>query len=123
MTLEMKVRILLLTIAWASIAMGVVGLFLPLLPTTPFLLLSAGIFARVSPKFEYWVVEHPSFGPAVKAWRERKAIHRNAKVSAVIAMTCSLCVLAWLDPGPLTLAIVASVLSVCAAFVITRPSA
>jgi uncharacterized membrane protein YbaN (DUF454 family) len=116
-------RILLLTIAWTSIAFGVVGVFLPLVPTTPFLLLSAAIFARVSPTFESWLVDHPAFGPSVRAWRDRRAINQSAKISAVVAMTCSLCVLVWLDPGPLPLAIVAAVLSACAAFVITRPSA
>ncbi|MBO9126948.1 MULTISPECIES: YbaN family protein [unclassified Rhizobium] len=116
-------RMLWLTIAWASIIIGVVGVFLPLLPTTPFLLLSAGIFARVSPRFESWLVAHPTLGLSVRAWRDRKAINQGAKVSAVVAMICSLCVLVWLDPGPLALAIVATALSACAAFVITRPSA
>ncbi len=116
-------RVVLLTIAWISIVVGIVGVFLPLLPTTPFLLLSASLFARVSPRFESWLVGHPALGTSVRAWRDRKAINRNAKVSAVVAMACSLGVLAWADPGPLTLAIVATVLSACAAFIITRPSA
>jgi uncharacterized membrane protein YbaN (DUF454 family) len=56
-----------------ALATGVVGIFLPLLPTTPFVLLAAFCFARGSPRWEAWLLAHPRFGPLVRDWRERHA--------------------------------------------------
>ncbi|WP_409999557.1 YbaN family protein [Rhizobium leguminosarum] len=119
----MKMRTLMMTIAWASVAAAIVGIFLPLLPTTPFLLLSAGIFARTSPRFESWLLDHPWLGASVRAWRERGAIRSRAKAVAALTIAASFLLLVWLDPGPLPLAVVAVILSACVAFIVTRPSA
>lgn len=109
-------------IAWISVAVGVVGIFVPLLPITPFLLLSCALFARSSPRFEAWLVDHPTLGPPVRRWREHGAIPRSAKVVAGGSMATSFLALVWADPGATTLALVAVVLSACCAFVFTRPS-
>jgi uncharacterized protein len=63
----------------ASLATGIVGVFLPLLPTTPFVLLAAFCFSRASSRAERWLLEHRRFGPMVRDWRERRAIPRRAK--------------------------------------------
>lgn len=62
-----------------ALVTGVVGIFLPLLPTTPFVLLAAFCFARGSPRWEAWLLGHPRFGPMVRDWRARRAIPLRAK--------------------------------------------
>ncbi|HRD85926.1 MAG TPA: YbaN family protein, partial [Rubrivivax sp.] len=64
---------------WASLGLGALGAFLPLLPTVPFVILAAFCFARGSARVERWLLDHPRFGPMVRDWRERRAIPRRAK--------------------------------------------
>src|SRR3546814_12083510 len=62
---------------WASLGLGALGAFLPLLPTVPFVILAAFCFARSSPRLEAWLVTHPQFGHHIVAWREKGAISRK----------------------------------------------
>lgn len=72
-----------------SLALGGIGIVLPILPTVPFVILAAFFFARSHPGFERWLVEHPRFGPHIHAWRSRRAISRNGKRSAFVALAAS----------------------------------
>ena len=63
---------------------GLVGVVIPLLPTTPFLLLAAAFFARSSPRFHTWILSHPKLGPPIKDWNERGAIGGQAKRLATV---------------------------------------
>ncbi len=65
-----------------SVGLGVIGIFLPILPTTPFLLLSAACFARSSPRLHHWLLSHPWFGSSIKNYREFRAISMKAKIVA-----------------------------------------
>jgi uncharacterized protein len=65
---------------------GIVGIFLPLLPTTPFVLLAAFCFSRGSERCERWLLEHPRFGPIVRDWRTRRAVPLRAKQFASVTM-------------------------------------
>jgi len=67
-------------------ALGAVGAVLPLLPTVPFLLLAAFCFARSNPEWEKRILDHPTWGPQILDWRERRAISRRAKVTAIATL-------------------------------------
>lgn len=82
-------RWLLLALAGLCVALGVIGLFLPLLPTVPFLLLAAWAAARSSPRLEQWLYGHPRFGQALRDWREGGLVPRRAKWLATGMMAAS----------------------------------
>ena len=95
------VRYVLLGIGWASVALGVIGIFLPVLPTTPFLLLAAACFARSSRRFYEWLVNHPRLGPWIRDYLDGEGIPLKGKVYAIglmwasIALSCYLVPLFW----------------------------
>lgn len=85
---------------WASLGLGAIGVFVPLLPTVPFVILAAFCFARGNPKAERWLVEHPTYGPHIQAWRARGAISRKGKVAASLAFAVSVGIGFWHLPMP-----------------------
>jgi len=93
-------RALWLAAGWTALATGIVGIFLPLLPTTPFVLLAAMCFARGSPRCEAWLLAHPRFGPLVVNWRARRVIPWRAKLLAWSMMTVASAWSAWVMTGP-----------------------
>lgn len=92
------VRILLQGVGWLSVALGVIGIFLPVLPTTPFLLLAAACFARSSPRFYHWLVDHPRLGPWIRGYLEGDGIPLKGKVYAIGLMWLSIGFSCWLVP-------------------------
>ncbi len=82
-------RMLWLIGGWLALAIGLIGIFVPLLPTTPFVLLAAGCFSRGSPRVERWLLEHPRLGPAVRDWRAHRAVPLPAKQLATVMMAIS----------------------------------
>ncbi|MGK9067448.1 YbaN family protein [Stutzerimonas chloritidismutans] len=91
-------RYALLGIGWLSVALGVIGIFLPVLPTTPFLLLAAACFARSSQRFYDWLVGHPRLGPWFRDYLDGKGIPLKGKVYAISLMWLSIGVSCWLVP-------------------------
>lgn len=79
-------RILLIIIGWLSVILATLGVVLPLLPTTPFLLLAAWAFARSSPRFHYWLLYRSWFGTYLCHWQEYRALPKGAKTKAVIVI-------------------------------------
>ncbi|MDF3845533.1 YbaN family protein [Pseudomonas citronellolis] len=84
------VRYLLLAVGWLSVALGVAGIFLPLLPTTPFLLLAAACFMRSSQRFYDWLVSHPRLGPWIGDYLEGNGIPLKGKLYTVGLMWISI---------------------------------
>jgi len=82
-----------------SLATGIVGAFLPLLPTTPFVLLAAFCFSRGSERWDQWLVHHPRWGPMVRDWRVHRAVPRRAKQLATAMMTLSCGWAFWVIPS------------------------
>lgn len=115
-------RYVYLCLGWIMVATGVAGAFLPVLPTTPFLLLAVWCFSRSSPKLEAWLLSHPRFGKSLRNWKETGSIARRAKIAAVSVMTASYAIF-WLttDPPALRAVIVLVVMLCSAAFIVTRP--
>ncbi len=79
-----------LAAGFLCVALAVLGLVLPLLPTTPFLLLAAACFARSSERFHNWILEHRVFGPPVREWRSHRSLPYRVKISAIVLMAASL---------------------------------
>lgn len=104
-----------------STVCGIAGVVLPLVPTTPFLLLAAYAFARSSPRLHDWLVEHPRLGPPINDWRAHGAINRPAKIASVAAMVAMvlLGVVAGISRSVIIIQVV--VLCVVATFILTRP--
>jgi uncharacterized membrane protein YbaN (DUF454 family) len=101
------------------VALGGIGVFLPILPTVPFLLLATFCFARSNPAWERRLLDHPRYGPPLRQWRERRAISRKAKLAALTAMAVSVPVTGLTAGWPWVL-IPLAVLVACGTWIWTR---
>ncbi|KFG92122.1 hypothetical protein BV98_000374 [Sphingobium herbicidovorans NBRC 16415] len=93
-------RTLYLSGGFIALALGAVGIFLPLLPTVPFMILAAFCFARSSPALEARLLDHRHFGPHIRRWREQGAISRRGKRAALLAFGFSAMLAVLLAPFP-----------------------
>lgn len=75
-----------LTIGWLCVALGVIGIFVPLLPTTPFLLLAAALFVRSSPRMHAWLLTHKYLGTTLRRFYKERSISLRVKVISVCSM-------------------------------------
>lgn len=115
-------RALWLSIGILSLGTGIAGAMLPLLPTTPFLILASYAFARSSARLYDWLHGHPRLGPPIRDWSEHGAIGPSAKRLAAAAMIATWLASLAAGAGPGLLAIQAAVLAVACGFVLSRPS-
>jgi uncharacterized membrane protein YbaN (DUF454 family) len=90
------VKYCLIGLGWFSIVLGVIGIFLPLLPTTPFILLAAWCFSRSSRRFQLWLWNHPQLGEIVKAWDKGEGIPLKVRNRVIGLMWLSLLFSTWL---------------------------
>lgn len=105
------------------VVLGWVGAFVPLMPTTIFMILAAGCFARSSPRLEAWLFHHPRFGPTLRAWHAERAIPRSAKSAACLGIAIGFGAF-WfaVRPTPIVAIAVAVPMLACAAWIASRPT-
>lgn len=114
----------LLAFGWANVGLGLVGVFVPGLPTTVFLLIAFWAFSKSSARFQTWLWEHPRLGPPIRDWHEHRVIPLKAKILAAVMMTSSFVYVAffvaesWVFP-----AVLAAIMVPAAVYVLSRASA
>ncbi|GAB91711.1 YbaN family protein [Gordonia rhizosphera] len=108
-------------LAYLSLAVGLIGIVLPLLPTVPFVLLSAFAASRGSDRLQRWLHEHPSFGPLIRDWEHNHTVARRAKWLASIMMTIASVILAVFTPHWAIWATSTAIMAVVATWLWLRP--
>jgi hypothetical protein len=116
-------RPLFLTIGWLCVGLGLLGIAVPLFPTTPFLLVAVWAFSKSSPEMAERLRSNRYAGPYIRDWQDNGVIPLQAKVAAVAMMAAGIAYLEWGTATPQwVVALVAIGLAAVAAFVVTRPS-
>jgi uncharacterized membrane protein YbaN (DUF454 family) len=116
------VKLLWNIIGATALLLGVIGVVLPLLPTTPFVILAAFAFAKSHPAMRQWLVDHARFGPMIRDWEANGAIAPKFKALAVLMMLAAFGLSLALGINAKVLIIQAIVLSGAALFILSRPS-
>lgn len=116
-------RIIWLIFGLIALGLGFLGVFLPLLPTVPFVLLAAFCFAKGSNRLHGWLLTHPLFGTMIQDWRQSGAISTKAKKMATVSVALVFTVSVITGVKPLILTIQAAVLGCVLLFIWTRPAA
>lgn len=116
------IRALWFAVGLGAVVLAVLGVALPLLPTTPFVLLAAFAFAKSSERWHAWLLRHRVFGPIIENWREHGAISRRAKLIGVMSIAAVFALSLVLAVAPAVLAVQAVALVGVGAFILSRPS-
>lgn len=109
-----------LVVAYVCLVVGLIGVALPLLPTTPFVLLAAFAAARGSPRLHAWLLHHRVFGEVIRDWSATRAVARRAKVAALVAMVVAAAAMVWTAP-PILAAVGCMAMAVVATWLWLRP--
>ncbi|THD76854.1 DUF454 domain-containing protein [Thalassobius vesicularis] len=105
-----------------SVAIGIAGIVLPLVPTVPMMILAAFFFARSSERLHNWLLSHPTFGPPIQDWQQRGAISAKGKRIATLSIAVVFGISLILGLRPLILLIQAVTLGAVLTFIWSRPS-
>ncbi len=115
------IRVIWLVVGILALALGGLGVVLPLLPTTPFVLVAAFAFANSSNTLHQWLLDHKIFGQLIANWQRYGAISRSAKVLSVLSMAAVLVISLLMAVPTFVIAVQALVVSACSLFIISRP--
>ena len=115
-------RIILISLGWFCVGLGFVGVFVPGIPTTIFLIIALWAFTKSSEKLRYWLLNHKRFGPILNNWQEHKVVPRRAKILMVVLMSLAVILFYYsLQSLILTIGLIIILVSV-AIYVISLPS-
>jgi uncharacterized membrane protein YbaN (DUF454 family) len=116
------VRWLWLILAYVSLGLGILAVFLPGIPTTEFILLSAWAATKGSPRLRAWLLNHRLFGPMIHNWQHGRVVTRRAKLGASLSMSVALAIMVWALPEHrLLVAVLAFGMACGAAWMWSRP--
>ena len=116
-------RVVYFSLGWIFFALGIIGILLPVMPTTPFMLLALWGFARSSDKFHNWLYTHRLFGPPLQQWNEYRVIPLYAKILSVSFMSISFVMMLFFSPLVMWLKlIIASLMIFGGWFILSKPS-
>ena len=114
-------RLTWLVVGCLSLALGAIGIAVPLLPTTPLILLAAFAFARSSNRLHEWLITHDLFGTLIDNWHRHGAISRRAKIASVVSMIALLAISLAMAAPVAVIVVQLVVLGAVALFILTRP--
>ena len=115
-------RTILISLGWLCVGLGFVGVFIPGIPTTIFLIIALWAFTKSSEKLRYWLLNHKRFGPILNNWQEHKVVPRRAKILMVVLMSLAVILFYYsLQNLILTIGLIIILVSV-AIYVISLPS-
>ena len=115
-------RIAFIIIGITALVLGGLGVVLPILPTTPFILVAAFAFANSSDRLHQWLLDHNVFGPLIANWRRYGAIGRRTKFVAALSMLAVVAISVLLEAPDHVIVIQVLVLCAVAAFILSRPA-
>jgi uncharacterized membrane protein YbaN (DUF454 family) len=115
-------RVVYLAIGFFFVGLGALGAVLPVLPTTPLLLISLWAFSKSSLRFERWLLEHRRFGPRLVAWRKYRVIPWPAKLAAWGSMIASLTIMLIFRRPIWQIGLAAGLMAIGASYVASKPS-
>ena len=119
---QSRLRLVYLSIGWICTSLGVIGAFLPVVPTTPFLIVAVWAFSKSSPRLREWLYHHPRYGTTIQDWFEYGAVSIFVKIFATVTMSLSIPIAYYFTENLVLSMIHTGVIILVVMFLISRPS-